>query len=724
MSRDLAVPVARVLDALERSGCAPRQNGRGWQALCPAHDDRRPSLSLSEGRDGRALLKCMAGCDTAPVLAALGVDWGDLQGASRGRGSASESRGEGVGVTPSTHATVQPGGGCTVATYAEAKCLPEDFLRELGLADSSFLGAPALRVPYVDEKGAEVAVRYRLEVAKGDQADRRFRWRKGDKPCLYGLWRLQEARTAQYLVLVEGESDSQTLWLHGVPALGIPGAGNWREEWASALDGIATIYVVIEPDKGGEAVRAWLGRSRIRDRVRLVELAQVKDPSELHLQDPAAFGARWEAALRSAVSWTDQAAEEAVARKQAAWDQCAVLARSPRILDCFAEALPAAGLVGEERAAKLVFLCGTSRFLKRPVSAVVKGPSSAGKSYVTERALGFLPPSAYYALTAMSDRSLAYSDEPLKHRMLVLYEAPGMGGDMVSYLMRSLLSEGRVRYETVEKTSQGMRPRLIEREGPTGLLVTTTKIRLDGELETRLLSIPVNDSPDQTRRVMMALAEEQNTPLDLSPWHALQDWLELSEHRVTIPFAAGLGKSVPAVAVRLRRDFGALLNLIRAHALLHQASRERDEHGQIVATLDDYAVVRGLVNDLIAEGVESSVPLPVRETVNAVREMDEPAGITAVAVGKRLRLDKSSASRRLRDAGERGYLTNTEQRRGQPGRWVIADPMPDELEVLPAPLMLEGGCTVARAPADDTPPLSLDTGRIDDVADWVAGAAS
>lgn len=37
---------------------------------------------------------------------------------------------------------------------------------------------------------------------------------------------------------------------------------------------------------------------------------------------------------------------------------------------------------------------------------------------------------------------------------------------------------------------------------------------------------------------------------------------------------------VPAAAVRLRRDFKAILNLIRAHALLHQASRERDDKGR------------------------------------------------------------------------------------------------------------------------------------------------
>ncbi len=48
-----------------------RKAGSGWIALCPAHDDRNPSLSLSTGKDGKVLLRCHAGCDQAQVIDAL-----------------------------------------------------------------------------------------------------------------------------------------------------------------------------------------------------------------------------------------------------------------------------------------------------------------------------------------------------------------------------------------------------------------------------------------------------------------------------------------------------------------------------------------------------------------------------------------------------------------------------------------------------------------------------
>jgi len=55
-----------------------RRSGAGWTARCPAHDDRRASLTIAEGDDGRVLLHCHAGCDTKAIVAALGLGLADL----------------------------------------------------------------------------------------------------------------------------------------------------------------------------------------------------------------------------------------------------------------------------------------------------------------------------------------------------------------------------------------------------------------------------------------------------------------------------------------------------------------------------------------------------------------------------------------------------------------------------------------------------------------------
>ena len=61
------------VEALEGRGCKPRQRGDGWQALCPAHDDHNPSLSITINDVGRVLVTCFAGCTFDSILDALGL---------------------------------------------------------------------------------------------------------------------------------------------------------------------------------------------------------------------------------------------------------------------------------------------------------------------------------------------------------------------------------------------------------------------------------------------------------------------------------------------------------------------------------------------------------------------------------------------------------------------------------------------------------------------------
>jgi hypothetical protein len=86
-------PADRVLGALT----GVRRSGPDrWSAVCPAHADRRPSLSVRELDDARLLVHCHAGCSVAGVVAALGLQLQDLfpdqPGRSPGSGAPREPR--------------------------------------------------------------------------------------------------------------------------------------------------------------------------------------------------------------------------------------------------------------------------------------------------------------------------------------------------------------------------------------------------------------------------------------------------------------------------------------------------------------------------------------------------------------------------------------------------------------------------------------------------------
>src|SRR5579859_3503713 len=139
----------------------PKLN-RDWLMFhCPAHDDRKPSLSVRI-LNGRLAFKCFAGCPNENVVTALkrlGLDPTPLLMAGTKTATAQRS-------------------GLSVEHYAKEKALPVEFLEANGVGDYTRSRYPAVRMEYRDAGGKVVAVRLRFSM----HGDDRFRWCKGDKP--------------------------------------------------------------------------------------------------------------------------------------------------------------------------------------------------------------------------------------------------------------------------------------------------------------------------------------------------------------------------------------------------------------------------------------------------------------------------------------------------------------------------------------------------------------
>jgi len=176
--------------ALEARG-HPVRNGT---ARCPAHDDKNPSLSISEGADQRVLVKCHAGCTGRQIVDALNLTFADL--------------------FPPREETSS-----VVARYA-----------------------------YVDEQSNPVVTVVRTH-PKGF-----YREPKGitDVP-LYNLPNVRKAiADGLDIWIVEGEKDVHTLEKLGeVATCNIGGAGKFT--WANALEleGVGTVYIVADKDEAG-----------------------------------------------------------------------------------------------------------------------------------------------------------------------------------------------------------------------------------------------------------------------------------------------------------------------------------------------------------------------------------------------------------------------------------------------------------------------------------------
>ena len=626
----------------------------------------------------------------------MGFGTNPRKAASTGGGGFSRN-----GVSPET---LQP---LTLEEYAERKRLPLEFLQEMGLS-TVYIPDAAVRVPY------PTCTQFIFKDAK--------RFKSKDKPCLYVTsYRLGDEEEA---TLVEGVSDTLTCWYNNISAIGFPGASMWSEERnLPHFEKFLRVYVNIEPDAGGEAVKKWLARSELRHKALLISMPEgFKDPSEMWIADPSKFMERWKRAIANARSLDDIEQEEKAAARLKEWERCKDIALSPRILDRFAEELPKHNLASEDRNAKIVFLEFSSRVRKRPPSLSVFGASSTGKSYFVKVGSRFFPEGeAWIAMSSMSDHALIYlEDISLRHKILIVYELAGITSDKALYFIRTLQSEGHVKHlVTVKDEATGKRiTKMLEVEGPAGVIITTTGVKIHTENDTRHLSLYSNESPEATTGSMIASSrrrEDKGVP-DTSTWISLARWHAASNQEVTLyPWSEKLARILDNKHPRIRRDFEAILDYVETHASLHQATREVDERGRIIATQDDYEVVADLLDSVVSTGLGLRVRKIIRETVNKVRNLleedtDKPS-VSVAQLCAALDITKGPMSHRVRDALEIGYLKNLNHKR-VPYELAIGEPMPEDKErMLPAWSELQSSAIADdSAKVEDPPPPTVELG--------------
>ena len=116
------------------------------------------------------------------------------------------------------------------------------------------VGLPYLVFPY-HQGGRVVYLKARCLVTEEQATEagigQRFRNTGGTIPCPYNGDRLSDPQVYRVFV-AEGEIDTLTLEAHGYPAVGVPGAGNFREEWADPFAQV-DVYLAMDPDQAGEA---------------------------------------------------------------------------------------------------------------------------------------------------------------------------------------------------------------------------------------------------------------------------------------------------------------------------------------------------------------------------------------------------------------------------------------------------------------------------------------
>lgn len=231
--------VQRLLSRLE----GVKQNGTGWTARCPAHDDKRPSLSVGVGDDGHVLVRCHAGCTTQSIVSEIGLNMRDLM----------PETGNGSRAKPPTEKPRK--------TFATARDAVAALERGKGKRSAMW--------EYPNAAGEPVGVVVRWNLPDGKKeirpvSKRGAEWIVGAMPTPRPLYMLPELAGADRVYICEGEKAVSAIRSIGLVAA--TSAGGSKAARHSDWSPLAGKNVVILPDNDGpgaeyakDVVRILLG---------------------------------------------------------------------------------------------------------------------------------------------------------------------------------------------------------------------------------------------------------------------------------------------------------------------------------------------------------------------------------------------------------------------------------------------------------------------------------
>ena len=336
------------------------------------------------------------------------------------------------------------------------------------------------------------------------------------------------------------------------------------------------------------------------------------------------------------------------------------LLRSKRFFNQLLDALERDGLVGEKENALVLYNVVSSRIIPHPLNLFVKGRSSAGKNFSIKKVLRLLPKHAIADITSVSDTAWSYMGDRLRNKVVYIPERNEAVGKIEP--LRLLISEDKlIRRVTKNIGGKNVTKKYVAR-GPVASISTTTKKQLQIDDETRHISILINESAEQTRRIVKSYARPRTglSREELRTWHMVQ---RLLERRIgvdiTLPeWFPEVADRLPVEDLRVRRYFPAFIEACNTVCLIRSFQRrERSGKNQLTVDFADFATA-ALIFDHVFVGslrLRKGVNESTRDLVDRLSARKErPVEAKHIAHERGVSMDV--ARRILRNAATAGVI--------------------------------------------------------------------
>jgi len=257
------------------------------------------------------------------------------------------------------------------------------------------------------------------------------------------------------------------------------------------------------------------------------------------------------------------------------------LLRAPDLIERVVSDFGKIGFVGEETALTIGYLGTISRLLDDPLALLIVSRSGAGKSTLQDALCDFVPEESLARYTRITGQALFYKGEnSLRNKVLSIAEDGG--AEAAAYSIRNLQSAQvlKIAATRTDPTTGKLKTEEYEVKGPVSIMLTTTAPEaLDYETRNRFVQLGIDESREQTRRILARQRESHTLPgiLQREESAAIRRKHQNAQRllrplKVVNPFAPYL--AYPDERLQMRREQGKYLALIRTVALLHQHQRE------------------------------------------------------------------------------------------------------------------------------------------------------
>jgi len=282
---------------------------------------------------------------------------------------------------------------------------------------------------------------------------------------------------------------------------------------------------------------------------------------------------------------------------------CLEFLKQSNLISRIDELIGAAGLVGEERTRKLLFIIASTYKMSDPLHALVQGSSGSGKSHLINVIGQCLPPEDVMSMTRVTSKSFYhYNKDELVEKLLLIQDYDGLDEE-AQYAFRQLQSSGNISSSTTCKDRNGNITSLVKVvRSHFASLLATTKAEVYYDNMSRSLIIGVDESDAQTQRIITYQNKRLAGLIDVRQEQKSREFLQhclrcIKPMEVVNHYADKI--ALPLEAKTLRHLNSYYHAFVKQIAILHQHQRKTDKQGRLIAQPEDLKIACDILFDAI-----------------------------------------------------------------------------------------------------------------------------